>query len=340
MKEGIIIMNRTCTWWQRLLLGVGIITASAVAFSGSEASTPAHYDTAMVDLIGQLHDYAREEQPHFQLLANGGSPLFLTIDGNTTENVDKMLQNVDGQLVESVFYGFDMKDGKPTPADESKFFQTTLAVPQKAGLPVFVLDYIKGADQVKDVQEKCQAKGYIPLATPYRELDGIPPYTPPHINSNDIHGLSEVKNYLALLNPGKFSSSQNYLDSLRQSCYDLLIIDLYMENRMLTRSEVESLKQKPQGGRRLVFAYMSIGEAEDYRSYWQPDWAKKPPYWLEEPNEDWGGNYRVKYWTPEWKHLLYGSPESYLDKIIAAGFDGAFLDVVDVYQYFQDKQDN
>ena len=330
-------MQNTRAWWQRLLLGVGILTASTAAFSGSEASAPARYDTAMVDLIGQLHDYAVMHRPRFQLLTNGGSPLFLTIDGNPAENVGKLLQKVDGQLVESVFYGYDLQDGNPTPAAESDFFYTALQVPQQAGLPVFVLDYVKDARQAQEVKAKCQDKGYIPLATPYRSLDGIPPYAPPRVNSQDIGQLSAVQNYLVLLNPGKFSSSQAYLDSLRQSSYDLLIIDLYMEDRLLTRQEVESLKHKPQGGQRLVFAYMSVGEAETYRHYWQPSWKDNPPSWLAKPNTDWDGSYRVKYWHSAWQHILYGSPSSYLDEIMAAGFDGAFLDVVDVYQYFQHK---
>ena len=34
--------------------------------------------------------------------------------------------------------------------------------------------------------------------------------------------------------------------------------------------------------------------------------------------------------------MLMGSPQSYLDQILAAGFDGAFLDVIDVFYAFED----
>lgn len=328
-------MNNKPAWWQRLFLGLGILTASTAALTGGEASAPARFDTAMVELLGEIHDYAHKHDQHFQLLANGGSPLYLAIDGNTAENAGKMLQSVDGQLAESVYYGFDMQDGQETPAEENAFFQQTLDAAKNGGLPIFVLDYVQTPAQAKDSYQKNQAKGYVPLATPYRDLDGIPPFAPPAENADDINMLSDVRNYLVLLNPGKFSSSADYLASLQNSNYDLLIIDLYIEDRFLTPQEVASLKQKPQGGRRLVFAYMSVGEAETYRQYWQADWAKKMPHWLDKPNGDWQDNYRVKFWRPEWKHILYGSPTSYLDEIMTAGFDGAFLDVVDVYQYFQ-----
>ena len=333
--ERVYTMMDKRTWWQRLFLGLGILTASTAALSGGEASAPARYDTAMVQLIGELHDYAHRHQSHFQLIANGASSLYLPIDGNTNENAAKMLQSVDAQLAESVFYGYDMQDGQETPAEENEFFLQTLDTAHNGGLPVFVLDYVKDEQQAALAYEKSFAKGYIPMATPYRDLDGIPPYAIPHENSNDISSLADVQNYLVLLNPGKFSSSEDYLRSLQNSNYDLLIIDLYMENRLLTKQEVNALKRKQNGGQRLVFAYMSVGEAETYRKYWQAEWSEKLPSWLDKPNENWQDNYRVKFWRSEWKHLLYGSPAAYLDEIINAGFDGAFLDVIDVYQYFQ-----
>ena len=50
---------------------------------------------------------------------------------------------------------------------------------------------------------------------------------------------------------------------------DILITDLFVNKVAFTALEVDSLKQKKNGGKRLVISYMSIGEAEDYRYYWQ-----------------------------------------------------------------------
>ena len=116
------------------------------------------------------------------------------------------------------------------------------------------------------------------------------------------------------------------------------IVDLFYGPETLTAGEVASLRQKAHGGRRLVYAYMSVGEAETYRYYWQREWQDNPPCWLAEANTDWQDNFKVKYWRPEWQHILYGSRDSYLDKIISAGFDGAFLDVVDAYYYFLSRE--
>lgn len=63
--------------------------------------------------------------------------------------------------------------------------------------------------------------------------------------------------------------------ALAASSLDLLVID-YSSNGTasgrLSASTVRRLKRKPDGGRRLVLAYFSIGEAEEYRQYWRPEW--------------------------------------------------------------------
>ena len=132
---------------------------------------------------------------------------------------------------------------------------------------------------------------------------------------------------------------QDYLDKLAATYYDLLIVDLYYGSEPLTPEEVKALQHKPNGAQRQVFAYMSVGEAETYRPYWQGSWGVKMPDWLAAKNDDWADNYKVKYWRPEWRQILYGSQEAYLDRILSAGFDGAFLDVVDAYWYFLNPQD-
>jgi len=53
-------------------------------------------------------------------------------------------------------------------------------------------------------------------------------------------------------------------------------------------------------------------------------------------NPNWEGNFKVQYWNPTWQSIIYGSETSYLKKIINAGFDGVYLDIIDAFQYFED----
>ena len=110
----------------------------------------------------------------------------------------------------------------------------------------------------------------------------------------------------------------------------------FLEPKSLTPDEVSSLGAKNGGGSRLVVAYMSIGEAEDYRYYWREDWVDDPPSWLADENPDWPGNYKVRYWDTDWQSIIYGTGDSYLGQILAAGFDGVYLDIIDAFEYFEE----
>lgn len=137
--------------------------------------------------------------------------------------------------------------------------------------------------------------------------------------------------------------SQEKIDKIIASPFDMVIIDSSMfpdgKEIHLSRAQVESMKKKPDGSRRVVIAYFSAGEAEDFRDYWKADWNKKKPNWVFKADKDWKGDYIVKYWDPEWQKIIYGSPNSLIDRIIEAGFDGVSIDRVDSYYYFGDTEE-
>jgi cysteinyl-tRNA synthetase len=148
---------------------------------------------------------------------------------------------------------------------------------------------------------------------------------------------------MALLDPSKnYNTKTKLFDAIKDTDYDMIFIDLFYDaenNLAFTPKEINDLKTKKNGGKRLICSYLSVGEAEDYRYYWQPSWVKENtrPAWIDEENPEWEGNFKVKYWYPEWQSLLYGSTNSYLDRILAAGFDGVYLDVIDAYEYYDER---
>ena len=100
--------------------------------------------------------------------------------------------------------------------------------------------------------------------------------------------------------------------------------------------EIQSL-QAAMSAPAKVIAYVSIGEAEDYRYYWQGDWEPGSPEWLVLENPDWEGNFKVEFWDDDWQSNIFGNPDSYLDKVIAVGFDGVYLDIIDAYEFFEER---
>lgn len=120
------------------------------------------------------------------------------------------------------------------------------------------------------------------------------------------------------------------IGQIARSSLDMIAVDPVVQGRRLMLDEAPLLKKKPDGSKRLVLAYLSVGEAESYRNYWNAQWTSQPPAWLGPENPRWPGSYAVKYWHDDWRTLLLGSNGA-LASIIEAGFDGVFLDRVDAY---------
>ena len=142
----------------------------------------------------------------------------------------------------------------------------------------------------------------------------------------------EVDDYLYIL--------QNIdLEEIGETEFDLVIVDYSREGddeTRFTRDEIRRL-QNSTGGK-LVLAYVSIGEAETYRWYWESHWDQdgdgtpntSAPVWLGPSNPEWPENYKVRYWEQGWKNLIF----RYLGMVIDAGFDGVYLDIIDAYEYW------
>lgn len=132
------------------------------------------------------------------------------------------------------------------------------------------------------------------------------------------------------------------IDAAVRSDSDMLVIDYAIDGgdglQPLSRKTVERLKYKPDGGRRLVIAYLSVGEAEEYRPYWKSAWREKPPAWVIAENCRWPKNYLVRFWERGWRDIIFAGDSSYLAAIRAVGFDGVYLDRVDVYSDIAERE--
>lgn len=116
---------------------------------------------------------------------------------------------------------------------------------------------------------------------------------------------------------------------------DWIVLDAaFSGDEPWTAADLSAIREGRAG--RKVVAYLSIGEAEDYRPYWRKEWKEKPPAWLLAENPDWKGNFRVKYWHAEWQQLCLAA----IDDALARGFDGVYLDIVDGFETFEQEGDD
>jgi cysteinyl-tRNA synthetase, unknown class len=171
-----------------------------------------------------------------------------------------------------------------------------------------------------------EAASAVPVVVPPAPAVAVVPVLPPRLGP-----LGTAKSWgyqLSGLSPA----------ALAASSYDVLVLDYSRngaEDQALTPADLALLKLKPDGSTRTILCYLSIGEAESYRYYWKWWWRSVwilpnpfAPNWREKLNGDWGGNYAVRYWEPEWQEIILGK-DGYLDRVLKAGFDGVWMDKVD-----------
>jgi cysteinyl-tRNA synthetase, unknown class len=128
------------------------------------------------------------------------------------------------------------------------------------------------------------------------------------------------------------------LDLISKVDADVLVIDFARNGGKdpLTPDELKRLKVGPTGKPRTVISYFSIGEAEEFRFYWKPEWTTTPPSWDGGENCAWPKAHMVRYWQDDWKDIIIRGPNAYLKQIVAAGFDGVYLDRIDVFEHQKD----
>jgi cysteinyl-tRNA synthetase, unknown class len=147
-----------------------------------------------------------------------------------------------------------------------------------------------------------------------------------------------------LLQADAFAKSKTEAVARLAACgRDWIVLDAnFRSGEPWTAADLTSIRAGRAG--RKAMAYLSIGEAGDYRAYWRPEWDAgrdgspdaAAPAWLLAQNPEWKNNYRVKYWQAEWQKIILADA----DKIMAAGFDGVYLDIVDGFETFEREGEN
>ncbi len=313
------------------LLGFVLALAGCTILAGDPSALTSPRD-AMRSWIIDLSITAKTRSPGFLLVAQNGEELITLGDRADAPLAIDYLAALDGLGREDLFFGYT-EDGEPTPRAATARMLSYLDRAANEGVCVLTIDYCWTPQNVRASYAENAAHGFVSFAAPDRALDAIPTVDSFPIEQNDasVTQLAEVRNFLYLINPQQYADTQAFVSALAAVDVDLLIVDAESEEGPLSAGDVGRLKWKSNGARRLVLCYLSIGEAEDYRDYWNPHWAEDPPDWLLYENPAWPGNYTVRYWDPLWKAMV----DAQLDRILAAGFDGVYLDCVDVYERFE-----
>jgi cysteinyl-tRNA synthetase len=118
------------------------------------------------------------------------------------------------------------------------------------------------------------------------------------------------------------------------------LVDMYVIEPLVTErwnrdfdisgliSEIKRNNVEQRGVEPLVLAYVNIGQAENWRWYWQKGWKLGNPEWIagRDPS-GWPGCYPVLFWHEEWQKIVL----EIVEKTLAAGFDGIYMDWIEIF---------
>ncbi len=278
----------------------------------------------MQEFVINISQYFRSFDSDFIIIPQNGEELaFNNLDSDEGLNMD-YVNACDGMGIEELFYDGDLA------VDDYRLglLQTT-----KTQLKIMVADFLNDNSNLADDIQRCQNEEFIcfPRVNTNYYYSEIPDSVI-NENSNDIITLANAQNYLYVIGLNDaFPLKDSLVSTLTQTNWDVILMDLFFGDSPLTKTDIDQLRTKSNGGKRLVIAYMNIGSAENYRYYWKDDWKLHHPSWLKKPYEGYEDETWVKFWKQEWQDIIYGNNDSYAKKILDAGFDGVYLDNVEAY---------
>jgi cysteinyl-tRNA synthetase, unknown class len=307
-----------------------MIVLSAFLFSCFKEKRSDKAAELMQDFVISISKYARGIDPDFIIIPQNGVELaFNSIDTLEGLNVSYM-SAIDGLGVEELFYNgtYDLDNER-----------LSMLRQVKSTKKILVSEYVSDNNNISDAMSRNYNEGFICFVRNSSNYDYLQiPDSASHSNSADITKLSQAQNYLYLISSDNFPTKEDMINAIKATNFDVIITDLFYNETELTASEINQLKTKLNGGKRLVISYINVGAAEKFRYYWKKGWGAHHPLWLKKRYEGYRDEFWVKFWKDDWKNIIYGNDNSYMKKILNAGFDGAYLDNVEAYYflYFRD----
>lgn len=299
-------------------------------FNHLTSKTNLNIDTSakkMRNFVIEISKYAKEINPDFLIIPQNGIELCFNELEPSNGFHSNYMNSIDGIGVESLF------KSDSTEKTNNRLKSLRLLKDYKK---VFVSDYQQKGLLSRTVSSKNKKEGFASFPRDKENYDYIKiPTFINQENKNDVHTINDVKNYLYLINYSNFESKKQLLENIKNTNYDLILIDLFFFKEQFTKEEINSIKIKKNGGSRLVISYLNIGSAEKFRYYWKSKWKLGSPGWLEKKYEGYDDEIWVKFWRRSWRKIIYGNNNSYIKKITDAGFDGAYLDNVEAYYFLK-----
>lgn len=297
----------------------------------------------MRNLIQSISAYGRTLNPGFVVVADGGLALVGKPDPLDPDRV--FPASAYGRAIDGVMERELLDETVTTPEGKldpnlQQAVERRKADLERAGamaLTIFDLEFDTQPGSIDKKYQDAEARGFVPYVAPGADLIRMAdhPASAFRANPNSLTALKAAKNFVSLSSAQGFGTTDDYIRALRGTNFDVVVVDVFANGTPLTAQQVDLLKYKKLGSRRLVLAQINVATAAPFQYFWQAGWGPGNPPFLYAPIRNDPDRTRVLYWDAGWHAILYGGTNSYVYGVWQLGFDGVVLTGVDAWRFFE-----
>lgn len=312
-----------------------------------------NYRDLMRNNISMLSDYARDFNPNFQIILHEGGDLLSKslweyhLEGYERARAQGINTSDPSFLASLKQMGITSPYNPGTRAAAFRKHINAVAYNdlyctprkldkelQETGLSFLAISHCPnlasyGKAAELSVKDKLLFYGFIHPDQAFRHLAKQPIINE---NARNIFKVDEAENFSLLLEDKGYKSKAEMLEEIRNSNYDILIVNpLFHDKVPFTAEEVNAMKYKKNGARRLILAEQNISEATSGAYYWQDEWEIGKPSWLRRLSFANENGIITEYWHRDWQKVM----AEHFKSIIMTNYDGVFMTGVNNYRYFE-----
>lgn len=299
-----------------------------------------NYRMKMRENILFLVKYAKAVNPDFVTIINGGEDLLhideieiLTDKYNHLSSNAPFSNIVDKNAMTSDLILIDNIEAISSPnalcGDNCEFKEI-----QESGIRKIYIEKAKNKEELENTIKEVNSKDellyiFSDVDEAFKNIKGEMIINE---NAKNIFSINDAKNISIITDDSKYNNKFELIKDINNSNYDIVIINpMFQDKTAYTKKEVESLKLKRNGLRRMIVAQMNISEANPYKYYYKKEWEISRPDWMVRASFSDNNGVITQYWNEEWKAVI----AKYFKDIVSSNFDGAWLTGAENFEYFE-----
>lgn len=313
-----------------------------------------NYRADMRNNLQMLINYAKKNNPDFKIITHEGQEILYRSAWEDTRdgyNLARRQKGQQGSIEDTTF----LSKGKEIPQEpqidtpEYDYLHSVDAVAINGlycgdgkeqnvtfnnNLGLISIDYCPSSEEMDSAIIRSILDKKMLYAFENRELafNNISSQAIINDSAKNINQVADAKNILIITDDSRYSAKDEFVKELNNTNYDIIIINpLFNSRQHFTPEDIQTLRFKKNGGRRLLIAAMNVSETTPRDYFWNSRWKIGNPSWLARPSLVDADGVITEYWDENWRKII----SQHFKDIMRTGFDGVFFTGLQNHFHFE-----